>query len=271
MNLLIERAKELESEIVKQLTAHKIDARIDGGQFIPGMLRYVFNIDPAPGTKIKRIYDCAEDIQISMKLPLFRPFRYGNSIWLALSEHDTKENKLIKILRSNAFQKSKDAIPLAIGFDFMGDKHIADLKKLVHLLIIGPSGAGKSVAIWCIILSIIVKCPVSSVRLILFDISSNSLTIFGGVKHLYHQIVKDAEEGMQVLESLVVKMKERLGLGEDACEDEPYIVCILDELDETIAGIINNKELLRRFTAAINSLIHPKFFEIRTHTSKKDQ
>ena len=256
MEIITKRSKTLAHEITEHLTAHNIKVKIVCGYFIPELQRYIYDIKLMPGTKIKKIYECAEDIRVSMKLHLFRPFKYEEGLRIVASVHDTKENKLLKILMSDAFQKSKNAIPLAIGFDFMGNKQIADLKKLVHLLVIGPSGTGKSVAIWCIILSIIVKCTASSVRLLLFDIMSNSLTLFSDVQHLYYPIIKNAETGMQVLESLVVMMKERLDFGEEACETLPFVVCIIDELDETIAGIVDNYELFKRFTNAINSLIH---------------
>ena len=50
MDFLIERAKMLESEIIEQFMAHRINVAITGGQIIPGLRRYIFKIKPMPGT-----------------------------------------------------------------------------------------------------------------------------------------------------------------------------------------------------------------------------
>lgn len=86
-------------------------------------------------------------------------------------------------------------IPLALGYDFTGSAYITDLSELVHLLVVGSSGTGKSTALQSIITSIIVGCSVDSVRLILFDIGGNSLSVFENVLHLYHPIVKERKPG----------------------------------------------------------------------------
>jgi DNA segregation ATPase FtsK/SpoIIIE-like protein len=95
---------------------------------------------------------------------------------------------------------------------------------------------------------------VNLARLILFDIGGNSLSLFSDVTHLYHPIVKDVEEGIKVLESLVIEMGRRIDIGEDVCQHLPFVVCIIDEFDDTISNIDDNKDSMR-FITAIKSLI----------------
>ena len=254
MNHLIKRAKYLGHKIMINYQSLGVSVKITGVRIIPGLKRYVFRIALLPGTRIQTIFTYAPDIQAILGFHLFFPFKEKTSIYIAVSEFDVKENRLLKILGSHEFSNSKMQIPLALGYNLMGGIYIADLAKLLHLLIVGPSGTGKSVALQCIVLSIIVKCPVDSVRLLLFDIGANSLSAFTNVKHLYHPIVKDVETGIAVLESLVSEMDRRLSLSEHEFQNYPYCVCIIDEFDDTIASI-ENKDQSRRFISSINSII----------------
>lgn len=254
MNNPLKKAKKLCYLICKYYQCFGVNIKITKVQIVSSLQRYIFKIEPLPGTKVQAIFAHAPDMQAAMALHLFHPFMTGAFIFIAVSESDLKENRLLKILRSLEFYNSTMQIPLALGYDLMGDMYLADLAKLLHLVVVGPSGTGKSVALQCIILSILVRCPVSSSRLILFDIGADSLSHFATVKHLYHPIVKDTETGIVVLESLVAEMEKRIDLGEDACHDLPFIICIIDEFDDTIAGV-ENKQDAKKFTSSLNSII----------------
>lgn len=254
MDNFLKRAKFLSFLIRKLYQRFGACINIDKVQIIPDLQRYIFKIKILPGTKVQSIFTHAQDIQAALELYLFCPFQRGTSIFIAVSEVDVKENRLLKILRSPEFQNSTMQIPLALGYDIMGGMYLADLAELLHLVVVGPSGTGKSVALQCMILSIITKCPVDSVRLILFDIGANSLSHFANVKHLYHPIVKDTETGIIVLDSLVSEMEKRIALGEDICQGLPFIICLIDEFDDTMARI-DDKQESKRVTASLNSII----------------
>ena len=250
----LKRAKFIALNIVKYYSSLSIDIFITHVKIITHMKRYVFRITLLPGTRVHLIFSYAPDIQAALKLYLFYPFKTGTDIFIAVSEFDNRENNLLNMLNSQEFSNSKFQIPIALGYDFMGDFYFVDLARLLHLLVIGPSGTGKSVALQCIVLSIITKCSVESVRLILFDIGANSLSCFSSEKHLYAPIVKDTGTGITVLESLVAEMDRRLSLPEQKCYDFPYCICIIDEFDDTI-GSLENKVDSRRFISSINSII----------------
>lgn len=250
----LKNAKHLCRLICKYYQSFGVHIRITKMQINSGLQRYIFKIELLPGTKVQDIFTHAPDIQAALGLYLFSPFKMGVFLFIAVSEIDVKENGLLKILMSPKFQNSAMRIPLALGYNIMGEMYLTDLTKLYHLVVAGPSGTGKSVALQCMVLSIITKCPVGYVRLVLFDIGANSLALFAQVKHLYHSIVNDIETGIVVLESLVYEMEKRIALGEERCQNLPFIVCIMDEFDDTIAGI-ENREDTKRFTASLNSII----------------
>lgn len=250
----IKRAKNIAQKLVESYQKYGANIEITDIQIIRSLQRYIYTVRLSPGTKVKTIFDCANDIKYALGLHLIYPIKMEVSIFIAVSEHEVKENKLLKILRSPQFSNSNLAIPLALGYDIRGNMHIADLTKLIHLLIVGPSGTGKSIALQCIILSILVSRPASSVMLLLFDIGGNSLSLFSDVVHLYHPLVKEIQTGISVLDSLVAEMEERINLGENVCKSLPFIVCIIDEFDETIASIEDKKQS-DRFVNALNSIM----------------
>lgn len=217
--------------------------------------RLIYKVRMLPGVKSKAIYDYAKDIKLALELPFFIPYEEDGAIFIAVSEEEIVENSLLKIISSNQFKDAEMEIPLAIGYNYLGKKYITDLAKLIHLVIAGPSGTGKSMALKCAIISMITRCGVEKLRLILFDIGGNSLTFFKDVKHLYHPIVKDYRTGLQVLEALVAEIDSRALVSEDRCKMLPYLVCIIDEFDDTIANICDKSEK-DRFQSLLRNIVN---------------
>lgn len=254
MDYYIEKAKKIGRRLVKHYQKHGADIKIVGCQIVRSLYRCIYTIEISPGTKVQTIFERASDIQFALGLHLVFPFKEGVSIRIAVSEYEVKENRLLKALTNPIFSKSDYKIPLALGYDIIGKIHIADMSKLYHLLVIGPSGTGKSTALQSIVMSILVKCSASSVKLLLFDIGANSLSLFSDVLHLYHPIIKDIETTVVVLESLVAEMEERINRGENECLNLPYIVCVIDEFDDAIASYDDNAKA-KRLVASLNSII----------------
>ena len=250
----IKEAKKIKRIITVEYRHHGIKIKLKECIIIPHLKRYIFTIKPSKGTRINQILDRAEDIQITLGLPLFYVFKDGISVHLAVSMYEIKENSLLKILQNPLFLESDMEIPLALGYELTGDMHIADLTEMLHLLIVGPSGSGKSVALKCLILSILVRCSVEDVRLIVVEIGSSSLSKFNNALHLHHPIVKDVQTAIIVLESLVEEMNYRNDIGEEECQSLPYRIVIIEEFDDTISNI-PDKEDSTKFTSALDSLI----------------
>lgn len=248
------RRKSLASEIEKCYESFGTLIHIPRGMYISDLKRFIFEIEIMPGTKAQNVYSCASDVQMALNLPVFYPYPDGIAIRLVVSEVDIKENRLLKILAGSEFLGSKMKIPLAIGYDPMGKEYIEDLAELQHLIVTGPSGTGKSVALQCIVLSIITRCSIKDVRLIMYDIGANSLELFEEVRHLYTPIVKDVENGCAVLRALVNEMDKRVDIGERECKKLPFLVCIIDEFDDTIASIEDQK-MAKKFVNYLNSII----------------
>lgn len=195
----------------------------------------------------------AEDVRVSVGFATLIPFTDSSGVCLAVSTKRNDTNGLLSILQDSRFLNARMAIPIAVGYDILGEKRIVDLRQVVHLLVIGASGLGKSVALQCMVLSIISRCSVEKARLILFDIGANSLSQFENVQHLFHPIVKDTDTGIAVLEALVAEIDDRMTQDKEEIHSLPYLICMIDEFDDMIASV--EKKLALRYSNAINSII----------------
>ncbi|WRS27321.1 FtsK/SpoIIIE domain-containing protein [Oscillospiraceae bacterium MB08-C2-2] len=250
----MKRANRLANKIRKHYRHHGADITVTAVQVIYDLQRYVFTIRLAPGTRVQTILDRANDVQVAMGLPFFHPFKEGIFIRIALSEHKVSENRLLKILRSPIFTNSNMMLSLALGYDLRGNMVVVDLAAMPHLLVAGPTGTGKSVALQCIIVSIIVACPVSDVNLLLFDIGANSLSLFNDIPNLSHPVIKDIETGIRVFDQVVDEMEQRLSLDENELHNKPFLVCIIDEFLSMISHV-DDKQAAKKLVTAVNHLL----------------
>ncbi len=240
------QAKKLGKVIKKVFSLYGVEIKIVRIQLIPSLKRYIVDSIIKPGTDIKKVLGHAENVQAALGFPFFRAFKEGTLIRFAVSEYDFKKNSLLAILRSQTFNEADALLPYAIGYTLYADMLVADLAKMYHLLITGPTGTGKSVAIKNIIMSIIVKCPVSFANLLIFDIGATSLSKFDNLPHLSHPIVKDIATGIKVLQALTVEMEDRLTYPESELGERPFIICIIDEFLSMIANDSDKTKPLQR-------------------------
>lgn len=246
-------AENVAKAVEKTYKGFKVGIKIIGVKTGSDTHSFIFQIKFLKGTRYKSIIKYAEDVRISVGFATLIPFEDSSGVCLAVSTRRSMANELMNILHAPQFLNACMDIPVAIGYDILGGKRFVDLRRLVHLLVIGASGFGKSVALQCMVLSIISRCPVEQARLILFDVGANSLSQFEGVQHLFHPVVKDTETGIEVLEALVAEMDGRMTLEKGEINSLPYLICIIDEFDDMISNL--EKRVASRYTGAINSII----------------
>lgn len=246
-------AENVAKAIMKAYKGFKVGIKIRGVKTGSDEYSFVFLIKLLKGTRYKSIVKYAGDVRISAGFATLIPIEGSAGVCLAVATKASTTNGLLNILHDSRFINANMNIPIAIGYDILGEKRIIDLSQLVHLLVIGASGFGKSVTLQCIVLSIISRCSVEKARLILFDIGANSLSQFEGIQHLFHPIIKDTETGIAVLEALVAEMDERMSHGKEAIQSLPYLICIIDEFDDMIASA--DKKVASRYSNAVNSII----------------
>ncbi len=142
-----------------------------------------------------------------------------------------------------------NASPLAmwIGKDITGKPVLADLTRLVHVLIAGTTGSGKSACLNSVVSSILLRATPDQVRFIMIDPKKVELSHFDGVPHLLAPVVTNVRNAGGVLATIVHEMERRYEfmMRTDNARDLrelnkrlvrsgekplPYIVVVMDEL-----------------------------------------
>jgi S-DNA-T family DNA segregation ATPase FtsK/SpoIIIE len=133
-----------------------------------------------------------------------------------------------------------------LGKDVAGKAILADLVKMVHLLIAGTTGSGKSGCLNALISSILLRATPDEVRMIMIDPKKVELSNFDGIPHLLAPVVTNMKQATYVLDNICREMDRRYDvLSRNGCQDiralnkklvrageepMPYIMVIVDEL-----------------------------------------
>jgi len=237
----------------KTLESFNIKAKIINISQGPTVTRY--ELEPAPGVKVSKIVNLADDIALSLAASGVRieaPIPGKAAIGIEVPNKVTLSVPLRDVLESDDFLQSPSKLVVALGKDIAGKTVTADLGKMPHLLVAGSTGSGKSVCINTLLTSVLFKATPQEVRLILIDPKVVELTSYNGLPHLLTPVVTDSKKAASALRWAVQEMERRYemfaaggvrdigrynemietfpeGAGSSG-EKIPYILIIIDEL-----------------------------------------
>ncbi|CAN7153086.1 DNA translocase FtsK 4TM domain-containing protein [Phenylobacterium sp. LjRoot164] len=183
-------------------------------QIRPGPVVTLYELVPAAGVKSARVVALADDIARSMSVAACRvsvvPGR--NAIGIELPNARRETVYLRDLLASAEYERSTQALPMALGENIGGEPYIADLSKMPHLLIAGTTGSGKSVGVNAMILSILYRLPPDQCRFIMIDPKMLELSVYDGIPHLLAPVVTDPKKAIVALKWTVREMEDRYRL-----------------------------------------------------------
>ncbi|NLD75024.1 MAG: DNA translocase FtsK, partial [Chloroflexi bacterium] len=113
------------------------------------------------------------------------------------------------VLESEAFQKSRAALRIALGRDVSGQAVVADLARMPHLLLAGATGTGKSACLNAVLASLLFFNSPERLKLLLVDPKRVELTRFNSVPHLIAPAVVDTEKVIVALRWVMREMEQR--------------------------------------------------------------
>jgi len=113
------------------------------------------------------------------------------------------------LLRTEAFQRIRSPLALALGRDVTGHPVVSDLTKLPHLLIAGATGSGKSVAIASMLVTWLMRNTPHDLRLLLIDPKRVELSVFNGIPHLLGRVVTEVDDVLRALTWVTLQMDDR--------------------------------------------------------------
>lgn len=179
----------------------------------PAITRY--ELQPAPGVKVSRIVNLADDIALNLAASGVRieaPIPGKAAIGVEVPNDNVTPVFLREVLESSIFQNHPSKLNFALGKDVAGKAIVADISRMPHLLIAGATGSGKSVCINGLIVSIIYKYSPEDVKLILIDPKVVELIHFNGIPHLLIPVVTDPKKAAGALNWAVQEMVSRYKL-----------------------------------------------------------
>ena len=212
--------------------------------------------EPAPGVKVSKIINLAEDIarNTSSESARIATIPGKSTIGIELPKSTTRENVyLSEIISENNFKNKEIKLPIALGKDISGVPITGDLSSMPHLLIAGTTGSGKSICINTIILSLLYRHTPEKCKFILIDPKMLELSTYEGIPHLLCPVITEAKKATSVLGWVVKEMESRYRLmtkegvrNIDGYNNKhkismPYIIVIVDEMSDLM--LVAGKEI----------------------------
>ncbi len=198
---------------MKTLEEFKISAEVTGIR--KGPVIAMFEILPAPGVKISRIVNLADNIALRLaasRVRIVAPIPGKHAVGIEVPNKKRAIVSFKEMVTLQDFQRSKMEIPIALGKDITGEAQIVDLTQTPHLLIAGATGSGKSVCVNSIICSILYKKSPAEVRFLLIDPKIVELKIYNDIPHLLTPVVTNPKKAFQALQYCLNEMEKRYSL-----------------------------------------------------------
>jgi len=241
-------------ELQQTLTQHGVDARLT--RIVPGPTVTRYEVELAPGVKVSRVTGLATDIAYAMAsadVRILAPIPGRSAIGIEVPNSHRDLVTLGEILGSDIAGHTANPLAVGLGKDVSGKSRMLHLDELPHVLIAGATGAGKSSCINSIVMSLLMRATPEEVRMILVDPKRVELGQYNGVPHLLTRVITNPKKAADALQWAVAEMDRRYdlvadagvrditsyrekwdagGLDEEMFDRFPYIVVIVDELND---------------------------------------
>lgn len=224
----------------------------------PGPVVTMFEMRPAPGIRVSKIANLADDLSRSLKAVAVRiqaPIPGSDTVGIEIPNELRETVNFRELVESPLFTQDKGQLTMILGKTIAGEPFMADLARMPHMLVAGATGAGKSVCLNSILVSLLFRMPPAKMRLLLVDPKRIELAVYADLPHLVHPVVTEMDDAKNALEWAVQDMKnryktfERMGVrnivayhqklksfggnpppGLEDMTPLPYMVIVIDEL-----------------------------------------
>ena len=251
--------KTTSQKLLETLRSFGVETSLVGVSRGPSVTRY--ELQPAPGVKISKITNLADDIALSLAASGVRieaPIPNKSAVGIEVPNKARSTVTLREIIATPEYQKAKSKLNVALGKDITGNIRCADLAKMPHLLIAGTTGSGKSVLLNCMIASILYNAAPDEVKLLMIDPKQVEFSVYNGIPHLLVPVISNVRKAAGSLAWAVTEMENRYkAFSECSVRDisgfnkyveshpelnkMPQIVIFIDELNDLM--MISPKEV----------------------------
>ena len=232
-------------KLVETLGHFGVEARIVGIVSGPHVSRFELRL--APGTKVKKVTELANDLAYALastEIRILAPIPGKQAVGVEVPNTRRRIVRLGDIYAGRPEKTSPLVAWLGKGID--GNPVWTDLAKMPHVLVAGTTGSGKSGCVNAILSSILMQASPNDVRLVLVDPKQVELNHYENVPHLLTPVVTSPRLAANVLANLIGEMESRYGImGKARCRNLaelnrarakareaplPHILCVIDEL-----------------------------------------
>jgi S-DNA-T family DNA segregation ATPase FtsK/SpoIIIE len=232
-------------KLVETLGHFGVEAKIVGIVSGPHVSRFELRL--APGTKVKKVTELANDIAYALAstdIRILAPIPGKQAVGVEVPNRTRKMVRLGDIYAGRPEKTSPLVAWLGKGID--GNAVWTDLAKMPHVLVAGTTGSGKSGCVNAILSSILMQASPNEVRLVLVDPKQVELNHYENVPHLLTPVVTSPRLAANVLSNLIGEMESRYGIMSEARARNlgelnrvrakkgeaplPHILCVIDEL-----------------------------------------
>jgi S-DNA-T family DNA segregation ATPase FtsK/SpoIIIE len=261
--------KETGEALEDALKQHGVDARLT--RIVPGPTVTRYEIELAPGVKVNKVTNLSNDIAYALAsadVRILAPIPGKSAIGVEVPNRKRHLVTVGDILRSDVAQADHDPMLVSLGMDVSGSPRMLRLTELPHMLIAGATGAGKSSCINSLLTSLLMRSTPEEVRLILVDPKRVELGQYNDVPHLLTRVITNPKKAADALQWAVAEMDRRYdlladagvrdidsyrekydagGLDEEMFDRFPYIVIVVDELNDLmmVAGRVVEDAIVR--------------------------
>ncbi|MEA3246494.1 MAG: DNA translocase FtsK 4TM domain-containing protein, partial [Gemmatimonadota bacterium] len=201
------------AKLMEALRTFKVDGQLTGRTTGPTVTQ--FEIEPAPGVKVRQFANLANDLALAMRAPSIRivaPIPGKGAVGVEVPNPSPEIVNFRDMLESRDYQATPRALPIALGRDLEGKPVIADLAKMPHLLIAGATGSGKSVCVNTLVTSLIYRHTPKTLRFLMVDPKMVELSVYNVLPHQRHKVVTDNRDAAALLKWAVYEMHDRYQL-----------------------------------------------------------
>jgi DNA segregation ATPase FtsK/SpoIIIE, S-DNA-T family len=232
-------------KLVETLGHFGVEAKIVGIVSGPHVSRFELRL--APGTKVKKVTELANDIAYALAstdIRILAPIPGKQAVGVEVPNRTRKMVRLGDIYAGRPEKTSPLVAWLGKGID--GNPVWTDIAKMPHVLVAGTTGSGKSGCVNAILSSILMQASPNEVRLVLVDPKQVELNHYENVPHLLTPVVTSPRLAANVLSNLITEMESRYGIMSEARARNleelnkvrrkkgiaplPHILCVIDEL-----------------------------------------
>jgi DNA segregation ATPase FtsK/SpoIIIE, S-DNA-T family len=232
-------------KLVETLGHFGVEAKIVGIVSGPHVSRFELRL--APGTKVKKVTELANDIAYALAstdIRILAPIPGKQAVGVEVPNARRRMVRLGDIYAGRPEKTSPLVAWLGKGID--GNPVWTDIAKMPHVLVAGTTGSGKSGCVNAILSSILMQASPNEVRLVLVDPKQVELNHYENVPHLLTPVVTSPRLAANVLSNLIGEMESRYGIMSQARARNlnelnrarakkgeaplPHILCVIDEL-----------------------------------------